>query len=418
MFTTYGLLVLTALYISMVIALHYKSPVQCLQDGGGDDAAAAAAGVDDGDVVPLSSCQSEGVDNTILNWASDFFVAFWTFIFGLHLSVGTKPNTGVRKSGIVSQIFMGGAFVMAGLGNWLYPNGGSDDGVGMLPYWITQIFVAVFFTASGIGTAHFAVSASRDKDPSLMTSLCANDRWILPFAALLVLSMSGFLAGSLMCSLESDILTTEVFDDAEPTSENLHVCYVVAKYSEFSMNLSYALLWLPVGFLLKATAQEDTRVILGLPTPVAAIIAMITQWTVGSMLLVLLFWMDLGSPKPDQQFVAWNAIYGTVLYHWAMLVTSFCFHNLSFGLPLYYDDDDEEDGPVPLSWEWWVAMVAGTVPEPTPFDSDDEEEMKEANRRDFFEDKSKSSSRNTSDSDSDNDSLYMSDSVVEKEVSM
>eukprot|EP00535_Pseudo-nitzschia_heimii_P007491 CAMPEP_0197183922 /NCGR_PEP_ID=MMETSP1423-20130617/8763_1 /TAXON_ID=476441 /ORGANISM="Pseudo-nitzschia heimii, Strain UNC1101" /LENGTH=398 /DNA_ID=CAMNT_0042634599 /DNA_START=150 /DNA_END=1346 /DNA_ORIENTATION=+ len=395
MFTTFGLLVLTALYIGMVVALHYKSPRDCLL---GDN-----VGYED------ASCQSEGVDNTILNWASDFFVAFWTFVFGLHLSVGAKPNTGVRKSGILSQVFMGGAFAMAGVGNWLYPNSGADDGHGMVAYWIVQIFVAVFFAASGIGMAQFTLNSSRDTDPNLKTSVCAEDRLVLPCVVLLMMSMIGFLAGSIMCSLETDIQTTDKFDDYEPTIEPLHVCFAVAKYSEAAMNLAYALLWLPVGSLLRATAQEEPKLVLGLPTPIAAMIAMLTQWTVGSILLLLLFWMDLGSAKPDNNFDAWNAIYGTVLYHWGMLTTLYCFHNLSFGLPLYYED--EEDGPTPLSWEWWVAMVAGTVSEPKQIDSDDEEEMKEADRKEFFEDKS---SRKTSDSDVDDDSLYVSDSIVEE----
>jgi hypothetical protein len=332
LFVTVGLFLLTALYVGMVALIKYLSPVECLDDS--------------------SSCQSEAVDNTILNWASDFFVAFWCFIFALHLSFSGGPNADVRKMAILSQIFMGGAFVAVGVGHWLYPNSGLDDNSGMLGYWILWIMFAIFFTSSAFGMSHFAVKASGKRNI-----------WAPLAGLLLFLSLCGFFTGSIWCSTKADLQANEIEDNIDPADE-IHVCFDIAYYSMAAMNFTYALLWLPVGLLLKAASKQQPVVVLGLPTPIAAIVAIVTQWTVGSILVVILFFTDLFSPKLDYFDVS-NVIYGTVLYHWAMLVTLYCLHNLSYGLPLRYDDsEEEENGPSPLTWEWWVAMVAGVVPEP------------------------------------------------------
>lgn len=339
----FGLILLTALYIGMVVVLKIYSPVECLDD----------------------LCQSEAVDNTIINWASDFFIALYIFIFALQLSFCGGHRGEVRKMGILSQVFMGGAFVMAGLGNWLYPNSGVDDNHGMLAYWILWIGYAFFFTFSGLAMAHFAGSASKNANPDIKQSLCANNLLVLLCAFLLVLSLSGFFTGILWCSTEIDLQVKTAVEDFAPT-DDIHVCFRIVNYSVVAMNFSYALLWVPVGvILLEAVSRQQPVVVLCLSTRIAAIFAMVTQWTVGSMLLVMLFFFDLVTPKLDY-FGVWNAIYGTVLYHWAMLVTLYCLHNLSYGLPLsYYDGDEDEnnEGSTPLSWEWWVSLVAWMVPD-------------------------------------------------------
>ena len=163
------------------------------------------------------------------------------------------------------------------------------------------------------------------------------------------------------------------------------------------MNFAYALLWLPVGFLLKAASQQRPVMVLGLPTPIATMIAMAAQWTVGSMLLVFLFFVDFVTTQIDY-FDAWNMIYGTVLYHWGMLMTLYCLHNLSYGLPLMYDDDDDNDiyndeGPPALSWEWWVTMVAGRVPEPKENPNVNKEKENDDEKPDFDDEESNISTK-------------------------
>ncbi|VEU35198.1 unnamed protein product [Pseudo-nitzschia multistriata] len=375
MLITFGLLLLTAVYIGMVLALHYKSPVECLETNtntGVDsyfDGISAVVESDSG-----APCQTEGVDNTILNWASDFFLAFWTFVFALHLSFLDPSKREVRKSGILAQVFMGGAFLMAGLGNWLFPNSGTEDNRGLLGYWVSWIFSRVFFAISGLATAHFALCASLNTDPNLKNRSLLSRSYV-PLAVcetLFVLSLSGFLTGSIWCSIEPELRADGVIDAFGEAGVVVatggeefekHVCFRIASASEAAMNASYALLWLPAGFLLRAASRNKPAVVMGLPTPIAAVLAMVLQWTVGSMLVVAFAVVDALVANKAGYFEAWNTVYGTVLYHWGMLMTLACVHNLSYGLPLF--DANEDEGPAPLSWEWWVAMVAGMVPEPT-----------------------------------------------------
>jgi len=369
MFVTFGLLLLTALYVGMVVAIQYASPVECFTLETND----------------LGLCQSEAVDNSILNWASDAFVAVTSFALALHLSVCVDPTAReIFRSAILAQVFGGGAFVMQGLGHSLYPNSGLDDNRGMLAHWIARILSNIFFVVSAVATAHFALDASSNTNPVLLGRSILAKSWLVSCCeVVLVLSLAGFLTGSIWCSTEADLRTDEIIlDGAMEQIENedlfedqsLHVCFSIAHWSEVAINASYALLWLPVGALLGAASKQRPVLVMGLPTPIAAVIATVAQWTAGSLFLVAFAVVDAFVATRQDYFEAWNLVYGTVFYHWAMLVTACCLHNLSYGLPARYyendgnenDDDDEQRsvGPAPLSWEWWVTMAAGVVPEP------------------------------------------------------
>merc|ERR1711957_336499 len=113
---------------------------------------------------------------------------------------------------------------------------------------------------------------------------------------------------------------------------------------DMAMNVAYALLWLPVGFLLRAASNQKPKIVLGLPTPMAAVLAMILQWTVGSLLLVVVFVVSLSLKDQHQSYLdIWNTMYGTVFYHWGMLLILYCLHNLSYGLTIRYDGDYDSD---------------------------------------------------------------------------
>ena len=360
MFVSVGLLVLTAVYLGGVGALEHYFYLECLGNG---------------------ECFSEGVDNTILNWASDFFLALFLFCFASHLSFFASNTRDVRTSGILAQIFMGAAFLASGVGNLLYPNSGIDDNHGMVGYWFVEILYVVFFTVSALTMAHFAVKSA---DRKLITVVTL-------FEGLLFLSMCGFLTGGIWCSLDAELQVIVGADEFEPTDE-VHVCFRLMEISTVTMNFAYALLWLPIGLLLKIAARLDPVNVLGLPTPAAPIIAVVLQWSVGSVFVGSLYVASLSVPGVDY-FGVWVKIYGTVLYHWAFLLTFYCLHNLSYGLPWYfYDNEDSEEETrksekrykrrrddrslrsgstrsswrtaTPLTWDWWVDGFGSMFPEP------------------------------------------------------
>jgi hypothetical protein len=350
-FFTAGLLVVSAIYIGLVVGLTYLTPVDCLDE----------------------PCQSEAVDNTVINWASDFFLSLCCFLFAFHLSV-FGPNNAVRKTGILSQVFMGGAFVLSGIDSWLYPNSGLDDNYGLLGYWIVRIGFAVFFTISGLGMAHFAIDSSENISPVLKKFCCADSKAVALCELILVLSLSGFLTGGLWCSLSPQQHVNTVLDEYEPTTE-IKVCFQIAYWSEVTMFLAYALLWVPVGLLLRGASRQKPMTILGLPTPIAAGTAILLQWSVGSMYPVYITFVSLAR-KNESFLELWGRMYGSVIYHWGMLLTMYCLHNQSYGLYIGSQEEEEEEAPF-LSLEWWLCKL-GFGPENDPANQKEEPEPKSA----------------------------------------
>jgi hypothetical protein len=339
-FLSVGLISLTAIYVGLIVALEYLAlpavGADCLDD----------------------QCQTEGVDNTIVNWVSDFFIAIFMFLFAIHLAFfQTNVDDGyVRKSGILAQIFMGGAFVLAGIGHWLYPNSGLDDNRGMLGYWIVWIGFSVFFTISSLATAHFGLEAEADRvkvedddDNKPWYRWCLfgddddDDEHRVPHKCtkcvplcqlLLLLSLTGFLVGGAWCSVTSDLLVNGVVDEFEATDE-IATCLQIMSISGTVLHASYALMWIPIGLLLRAACRKSPLVLLGLRTPIAAGTCILLQWSVGSMLIVYLeFTNFIRNGETSTTLELSNTIYGTVLYHWGMLLTFYCLHNVSCGLTI------------------------------------------------------------------------------------
>ncbi|KAG7344641.1 hypothetical protein IV203_019027 [Nitzschia inconspicua] len=370
-FLTAGLLFLTLSYVGMVVLLKYFLPRDCLEDNVVDD------DVEGGDEESESNCYTEGVDNTILNWSSDFFVSFFCFCYAFHLAL---VRTRVHKSAILVQVFMGGAFVLMGIDNWMYPNSGLDDNQGLLGYWVVWIGSSVFFTISGLGMAQFALSVTRNLNPvrfnmcwatsSLdLPGTCFPHRYIIAFCeVLLVASLSVFVTGGVWCSVSSELHVSTVLDDAEPTTTtaDINTCFRLMDYGDLALQVSYALLWLPVGLLLRAAAMQWPVTILGLPTHLAAGTGILLQWSVGSMypfyLMVTVWIRDGDGDAGETFFQLWHRVYGTVVYHWGMLLTFYCLHNLAYGLP---EGVIVEDKPSPWSMEWFLCKI-GFGPENDP----------------------------------------------------
>lgn len=364
-------------------------------------------------------CQAEGVDNTIIQWASDFFVALFMFLSAFHLIFfGSNEDDGlVRKSGILAQIFMGGAFVLAGIGHWLYPNSGLDDDRGMLGFWIVWIGFTVFFTVSGLATAHFGMEAEAhrikvDEDKSKFRWCWrGNDdnqnnkdrapngcnKFVPLCQLLLVLSLTSFLVGGIWCSVTPDLQVNEVLDDFESTSD-IAICFQIMSISDVILYLSYGIMWIPVGLLLRSASRKSPRVILGLSTSVAAGTCILMQWSVGSMLVVYLAFTNFVRNGDIGTYMEmWNKVYGTVLFHWGMLVTFYCLHNVSCGLTLpprklmkkdkkkteYQEEQEESAGWWDFDWltaTFCVGLTGRRVGDEVADETtDDEEPSKKTN---------------------------------------
>jgi len=434
-----GLIGLTLVYAALVVALEFKTPMDCL-----GETKHTFASLDTNQQqytwsyeVNTVHCQTDGVDNTILNWSSDFFVSLCLFLFAFQLSLcpkttttiendvdshhdadddnddnddgvkaktkknrntkgvtivtrkdartknGTKNyklvtttnrNEMVRNSGILVQVFMGGAFLMHGIGSLLFPMNGlhtintntkrnidttmsEDEDAVVLGYWICYSIATLFFTISALCTAYFALEAIHgvvfSSTTSLSPKLCGGDPQrgadaiaaVMTCALIVVLSCVGVVTGSSWCAAAA---ATTALSAVEGDDLEDHVCYTIVLYSDLALNIAYALLWIPMSIVFRAASQSKLKSILGLSTPTASIIPPVVQWTIGSMLPVILFVVTIIFQQFDESvsyFDLWNTIYGTVLYHWSMLVTLYCVHNLSYGLTVWcaFDDTDRND---------------------------------------------------------------------------
>jgi len=243
-------------------------------------------------------CQSEFVDNTILNWSSQFFVAIVAIMAALNLSWCSEQTS--YKSSLLFMIFMMGTFTLRGVSTLMFPNSGVDDNLGLLGYWIVGVMTSsIFYVVAIACLAHYAldlydaceessVSAVNNRRSSSSTS--SQDRkqgWCSRICCccchcfcnvtiktaigigqvLLLLALSGVLLGGIWCSLTPDIQTTEVYDSAVTIEEGndgdkIHMCFTIFHISETALNLCWSLLWIPIGkmFWVASTHLVQMRV--------------------------------------------------------------------------------------------------------------------------------------------------------------
>jgi len=304
-FLSVGPIFVSAIYVGFVVLVHYQSPVDCLDE----------------------PCLSEGVDNRVINWATDFFVSAFCLFLGLHLSL----THAVRKAGILAQIFMAGSFALQGIAHWMYANSGEGDEKGMLGYWVLVAFFSMFFVLSAFSHAHLAVEST--KAMSSLRRPCCGLMMLKICRILLLLSLVGTLSGCIWCSVDSTMHVESVIDEYDWGLDNDEsTCIRIVNISKFSLLFSYALLWFPMAMLLKFAALDRPANILGLTTPMAAGSICVYQWTVGSIFICA---MALVAFVRGEDFLeTFTDKFGAEIFHYGMVLTMYCAHNVSWTLLL------------------------------------------------------------------------------------
>lgn len=314
-----GILLLSTLYLIFCVLIRFLAP-PCLEDDEED-------------------CQLEGVDNSVIMWGTDFFVAAAAFCFGIHLTLHREV---VRKSGTLAHIFMAGSFALMGIARWMYANDATTDNSGILEYWIVSAISSLFLALSAACHAHFALDTASTIS-KLHRPCCAGSMTRLWLTGV-ILSCITYLIACIWCSSTPRLHTYDVLDTFadDANFEDLHTCVQLATVSEILLWLFYALLWIPMGILLKAVARRQCQVICGLSTPAAASCAIWSQWMTGSMYLVVIAfcaWVrqngDDDEDGIERTFIdLWERVHGAEIFHYGMLLTMYCAHNLSFTFTL------------------------------------------------------------------------------------
>lgn len=304
---------------------------------------------------PSMMCQSEGVDNSVIQWSSDFFIAACMIVFAMHLTccVGDLKED-IRRSGVLAQIFMGSAYACIGIGRILYPNSGLDDNRGMLGSWITSLGFAVFFALSGWLMGQFGMEVGESTGESFRVGCSSSKSSTLVMICQLFLAFSAcaYLTGGIWCSINPDIQVNSIVDDEVTDDTEDHVCFRIMYISNVTLHMSYALLWIPVGAVFLGGSRQWTFSVLGFANSNAAALAVLLQWSVGSMIVVYIAFASFVEGNSDTTTIIESSYdtWITVLYHWAMLLTMYSLHNLSFTLT-----EIEEDWWA-VGWDWFMGV--------------------------------------------------------------
>jgi hypothetical protein len=288
-------------------------------------------------------CQSEGVDDSVSSWGSDFYVACASLLFGLHLLVF---RTGARKSAILAQIFMAGSFSLMGLTNMMNGNNGTTDNTGLKSFWIVTAMSSYALAFSACCHSAFAIQVAASRDTLNSSYLYFILARVL--AVGICAAAATNIAACIMCVNSPELHTDEVRDfdaDSLDFAENPR-CIQIVSTSTPVMWFTYALLWIPIGGLLRQTAKELSQHILGLSTGRAALLATVFQWCTGSIFLVIISAISWYQGDMGSSFVElWNKVYGAEIFHYGILMTMYCAHNLGWTFPtsaVAFDVKDEE----------------------------------------------------------------------------
>lgn len=303
-----GLVFFASLYIAVIVVFKLIPGESCLDE----------------------PCQSEGVDDSVANWGSDFFVAGACLLFGVHLQVF---RNGARKTAILAQIFVAASFILMGQTHMLHGNDGSTDNTGLKSFWVITAISSYALAFSACCHSSFAiqVAASRKTlNASFVYFILARVLTVAMCAAAMAV-----IAGCAWCATSPELQTDQVRDfdaDSADFSENPR-CIQIVRTSTPAMWFVYALLWIPMSGLLRGASRELSQNILGLPTGRAALLASVFQWSTGSMFLVIIsaisWYQDLGA-----NFIElWDKVYGAEIFHFGILMTMYCAHNLAWTFP-------------------------------------------------------------------------------------
>jgi hypothetical protein len=129
----FGLLLLTALYGAFVTLVGLNAPTCILQF----------------QVVDAEDCNQEGVANTVLDWSSDYFLAIALGLLAFSLCLlSSRP----LPAGLSFACWSLG-YGASAIARQAYGNSGTDDGGGLVEYYVLMIVTYLLWTVALLGLA-------------------------------------------------------------------------------------------------------------------------------------------------------------------------------------------------------------------------------------------------------------------------
>lgn len=325
----YGVILLTLSYLIFVLLVAFLAP-ECLDE----------------------PCNSEGLDNSTLGWATDYWIAAGMIWMGMHLwwCGGSGTTTAdaaahdndkqkVYFSAIGSLWCIGIAYILGGLGHSVFPNSGFDDNAGQQGFYITWAVAFTFMTISVSLTFRFV----RQVSARCSTIGRCWDNFLTASLVLVILAWIATAGGYVWCSTEKDLHVNGATDTVPPLKEDEigtgEQCLQLAFVAEVTWYTCFSLFWIPAGAILRATILEtqllekggERLIIYGFRAAWAALWVAIIPWTFGIMLIVYAGIAAIAAGLEGTE--VFEKIYGAVIYHYGMLLGYFFFYNLALLLP-------------------------------------------------------------------------------------
>ncbi|KAL3922466.1 MAG: hypothetical protein SGILL_002194 [Bacillariaceae sp.] len=311
----YGIIILTLVYAIFVLIVELAVPVDCLNE----------------------PCNSEGLDNSVLGWATDFYIA--AVMMGMAMQLWCFVPQKVYVSAILAIFSMGVAYVLGGIGHSIYTNSGFDDNAGQQEFYITWAISFTFMTLSIEETYRFIRAVSSEMN----TVRQCTRNFLTAALVLVVLAWMATSGGYVWCATEKDLHVNGAIDTVPPLEEGevgqVETCLQMAAVAEFTWYTCFSLFWIPAGLILRATVLEtqlmekggERLVVYGFRAAWACLWMMVIPWTFGIMLIVYAGVAAIATGQEGTQ--VYEDIYGAVIYHYGMMLGYYFLHNVAYSLP-------------------------------------------------------------------------------------
>ena len=308
-----GIFFFTVAYWLFAILIQYLIPLECLD----------------------KPCNSEGIDNTSIGWASDFYISICMFAMGMHLFLNSKEKKQSTRFASLSLFSAGSAYLLGGLTHIYYPNNGTGDGYGMQEfYWMWSIGYTLL-TVSCIYLYLFARSLSigngREKSSILQGFLTST-------ATATTLSCLLIIAGCFRCLFSADVTFTNSIIDQIPNLGISPTCTNLIFYGEGLWMILYSTFSIPWGLIVFRECKEFKNRShtnrtkswwLGLNPAIAGLMCPFLLWTIGYMYIA---WVQLVLVLTNHPNIAllYKKMHGAEIHHFGVALFFFLTYSIAW----------------------------------------------------------------------------------------
>ncbi|MFK7827396.1 MAG: hypothetical protein AB8G05_24845 [Oligoflexales bacterium] len=300
-------------------------------------------------------CNSEGIDNTSIGWATDFYISLCMFAMGYHLLLDNKSNKSIAVPAALAQISAGIGYLAGGITHIYFPNNAVGDGYGMAEFYILWVIGYTLLTCSCGFLCLFAgriilnkknsedgVKESKPTFSRVLTSRLMTTSFIgTAFSCIFI------VLGCFWCLFSSDITFTDSIMDQMPNIGESPACTDLIFVGEglwFIMFSTFTIPWSILLFNHSVKNKLNDHIFskqpwwLGLKPSLAAILCPIVMWTIGYMYIA---WVQVVVliTKHDNIALLYRDMHGAVINHLGIGLFFYLCYIVAWKLSSNYNHD-------------------------------------------------------------------------------